>query len=361
MPNANYLNPTAINPSFPQQPGGALSGYLGYQDRQHFQDVIGLQKLMQVMEAIKQEEELTQGFGARQSERGASTAKNSLAQLMDTQRQASPDFLSSSLAGQIGTNQSLAAKGDIDRLTVNDKVMESRLGSQGHAIEFLNRAIPQLKAAGDTPLAAQTYMQVLQQMPQSVRGMFPQEYGPTSVPMLEALQKQLMNSPKHQADMEKTNAEIAGREKVGAANNAATLGAARIGANSREEVARLRQDHQNTKQSFQNYITEFAKQQVKEGKWTVEQANSYIYQTMINNRIAGTPEDPTRFQREFVSPNSPPAARVPPPEPSVVPSVVTNVTSNEATQAFGNYDPQEWEYFRDPQNPRRIGRKKKGR
>ena len=214
MPTANYLNPTSINPSFPQQPGGALSGYLGYQDRQHFQDVIGLQKLMQAMEVMKQEEELTQGRSARTAERGASEAKNLLAQVMANQQRGSQPYLDASLAGQIGTNQSLAAKGFVDQATTGDKVMESRLGAQGSGIEFLNRAIPRIKAATTTPLQAQVYLETLQQMPKEVRGIFPQEYGPQSIPMLEALQKQLVNSPRHAGDMERANAEIAGREKV---------------------------------------------------------------------------------------------------------------------------------------------------
>ena len=362
MPTANYLNPTSINPSFPQQPGGALSGYLAYQDRQHFQDVIGLQKLMQVMEAAKQEEELTQGRSARTAERGASEAKNLLAQVMANQQRGSQPYLDASLAGQIGTNQSLAAKGFVDQATTGDKVMESRLGAQGSGIEFLNRAIPRIKAATTTPLQAQVYLETLQQMPKEVRGIFPQEYGPQSIPMLEALQKQLVNSPKHAGDMEKTNAEIAGREKVAAGNNAATKYTADTNYERAIESARFKAENQTTKQNFQNYITTFANEQVAKGVWTREQANSYVYQTMINNKIAGVGEDPVAARRQAVTPDSPPAARTPPPEPVVgpIPSVVRNVTEDEIIAAFGKNDP-DYDYFRNPQNPRMIGRSKKKR
>ena len=346
MPTANYLNPTSINPSFPQQPGGALSGYLGYQDRQHFQDIIGLQKLMQAMEVMKQEEELTQGRGARTAERGANEAKNLLAQVMANQQRGSQPFLESSLAGQIGTNQSLAAKGQVDQATIGDKVMDSRLGAQGAAIEFLNRAIPRIKSATSTPLQAQVYLETLQQMPAGVRGMFPQTYGPQSVPMLEALQKQLMNNPKHMADMEKTNAEIKGRADVAAGNNAATRYTADTNYERAIDSARLKAENQGLKQNFQQYIAAFANEQVAKGIWTREQANSYVYQTMINHKLAGVGEDPQAAKRGLIDPNSAAQPRTPPPEPNPLVAPVDNtpqvmVDDDTAKKEAGNaYDPK---------------------
>jgi len=83
------------------------------------------------------------------------------------------------------------------------------------------------------------------------------------------------------------------QREIARGNNATTLEAARIAADSRLQAANARGAggaDGNGKETFANYITRIAREKVADGEWTAQEANEYVQRAMLANGAVRVPD-----------------------------------------------------------------------
>ena len=217
--------------------------------------------------------------------------------------------------GQVGSFLEQAARGRVASETAGSSI---DVINTGNVVKSLENVATRLESEmANNPMMGQAeYQRLRQSMPPQIAQSFPPTYSPEVPGQIRALSQSLMNNPGHRREMEKQGGINRSHENVGAAHDTTNLEIARINAKSREDVAELRAKMTQARENFQQYLTNWARKEVTEGRMTIEQAAKAVEQMMINSKMAGAPEDPRALPREVLG-NQPinptPQPRVPPP------------------------------------------------
>src|SRR3990167_7619543 len=99
-----YFNPDAARPA-PVRGLEGMSGLNYMRDRETYTKNMLLQQFMQEMTAKKQQEDLMQGAGVRNSQRGQQGAEADLAAMLARAKGASPGYGNAMVGGAIGGAQ----------------------------------------------------------------------------------------------------------------------------------------------------------------------------------------------------------------------------------------------------------------
>ena len=213
--------------------------------------------------------------------------------------------------GQQGQWREQAAKGKVAEASADADIM-------ANTVKGLEAAAVHLESQmAISPMLGQSEWQRLHQsMPPQIRQHFPSMYTPEIPGQIREMSKSLMNSAPHRREMAKQGEINTTQQGIASGHDATQLEIARINAKSREDMAELRAKMTQARENFQQYLTNWARKEVTEGRMTIEQAAKAVEQMMINSKMAGAPEDPRALPREVLG-NQPinptPQPRVPPP------------------------------------------------
>jgi hypothetical protein len=184
--------------------------------------------------------------------------------------------------------------------------------NMGNTIKALEGAARHLEMTmASSPMFGESeYQRFRETLPVQVRQSFPKNYTPETPKMIQELGRMLTNNPEHRRNMEVHRADNTSREMVGAGHDAASMYNADRGADSREEIARMKREAMSasTKQNFQQFLTAYAaKRAAKTNTPQDDQSAQMIEQMMINNaRIAGI--DPVAYKQWVLSGMNPATA-----------------------------------------------------
>lgn len=247
MPDINYLNPTSLSPKFGWEPKNALAGMQWEENKRDYRSLFDQQLRLQAMAEEQRRMELeekkkdiplndlkrqgqmefTQGQNPYQRELGASGAQ---AQTATNQIQASPERKAFEI--------------DKFKQGMNDNQWANFTRSMSQVEPLVSQALNIAKTQG--PMAAQQWMsQVAPKMKAAGADLPDYIMNPQS---WEPLRNAAINTAKHQQEMEKVKEEGMYRRDVAEINggyglqqgrerNAATIEAARIGADQRAASA----------------------------------------------------------------------------------------------------------------------------
>lgn len=325
MPTNNYFNPNAYKPS--SQGMMLENAYDNQMDRQRYEEMAGLQKLLTAYDLAKQHEELTQGYGQRQAERGSKTSGFQLDEALNRGSMSNPDYVPTMVRGKMGEAQSKEAKGRVDLGTADTQITATNESNRGKTLEDVARRFEILSAGGNLNVAG-AYQQFYNTMPAEYKAHFPRQYTPQVPEMLRAMNKAITDNPAHRRDMAKQGSINATQTGIASGHDATQLEIAKLNNQRAIEVAQLRQLVQNNKQNFQQFLTQYAAARAA-GKNTPEQDQmaKMIEQMMYAAKMAGAPEDPRALPREILG-NQPIA-----PTPQQRPAPGTAIPGPQVPQA----------------------------
>ncbi len=259
-------------------------------DKSRYDQLMGLQQLMTQTAQQTAAEEFEQGRGMRQAERGSKESNFLLEQMINNQARNTPGYAPAMIGGKMGTAQEQQVKGQVALGTQDSTIGTKNTENLVRGLENASRYM-EIAATNNPTMAQAGYMQLLEKLPPQLRQRFPSQYTPEVPKMLQALSDTIKNSPEHRRTMEKTRVERDSAEAVGRGNNAATIQAAQIGADSRTAIAqaRLQQFLSSNKMNFQQFLTQFAQKKAA-GQATPqdELMAQMIEQMMYQARISGT-------------------------------------------------------------------------
>lgn len=377
----DYFNPSAANPGLDYKPNGILGGYLWGQQNDQYRRVMGLQEIMAQLSAQKQaaeNQDYQLNAPVREAARPAAIAKSGLETLHDTSR-TNPTFQLGQMAGETGKAQSLQATGQVDlgtaatkTLSTNETNVLSALGNAAQRLQILSSSKGSL---GMQP----EYEAVLSSLPPELRAHFPKIYGPEVQDHLKTIMDHVVNNPEQQRAM------ALEKQKGGNALDVAkehSRGAAAAASISREgQMERLRANLEakanlaNVEARAGALTDKMAKQGGKLSPEDQAQLNGLIQMKAYWGQIAAQANvDRGRAEAAILNQGGTiklPETRNPiaPPfqstrevtNPYAIPQQsvdTTPATPLEAASSFGQYQPEEYEYVKDPKTGR-IGRIKK--
>lgn len=192
---------------------------------------------------------------------------------------------------------------------------------------------------------------------------------------IRKMQQALIESdPKWKADRKKAEeeaakaaAEAASRERIGAGNNAATLGAAQIGADSRQMVAALRGQASGKLASIEQELVrlnaEYEKATDKETKSAIAAQAQRLINAKKEITTAVAENNAAKMQQILsgapVGGNTPPAFGTPPATPPAAQPAAPPPEMASALQKAGwSYEPEKYDYRVGPDG--KLQRKPKG-
>lgn len=345
MPTNNYFNPNAYRPT--SQGMGMENAYDMQMDRQRYDEMAGLQKLLTAYDLAKSHEDLTKGYRQRQAERGAKTSGFQLDEALNRGSMDNPNYVPGMVRGKIGEAQTKEAKGREDIGTVESKIGAANAGNRVKSLEDKARQLEMMAAGGNLNVAG-AYQRFYDGIPNEYKEFFPKQYTPEVPNILRQLSATATENAPHRRDMAKQGSINATQTGIASGHDTTNLEIARINAKSREDVAELRAKMTQARENFQQYLTNWARKEVTEGRMTIEQAAKAVEQMMINSKMAGAPEDPRALPREVLG-NQPiaptPQPRVPP--PSAIPQQQQpraqsgqSLSQQQVQQMGGLFDPR---------------------
>lgn len=369
----NYFNPNAAKPASGWQPQGALGGYQWARDRDLYEKMMGLQALMgtaSLDRQVMENETYRQDDPVRAAERPAKISGFDLSTMQNKMKMGSPNYLQSMLEGEIGDNQFKAARGKEAQGTVDSTIQEKNLSN---LVKMMEGASNQLSmAAASNPLFAQSgYTQVLQQLPSQVRQQLPQAYTPDVPQRLKALADSAKNSVAYRRELEKQREALRSAEYITEGNNLTSL----LMSQDRLEASMYNGMSKQQKEGFDRQLG-ILLEKVSQGKATEQEMATLRFMFQFKQGTTQPAQQSTidpnillywlmNQQRQGGAPTPPPNRDVPPPPPipgaAASPNTSAPVTQNDVGAAGWAYEPDKYEYVRDPQNPARIGRRLKGK
>lgn len=195
MPINNYFNPNSYKPD---SGGLMMTNAYDYQvDRQRFQEMADLQKMLAQAELAKQQEDLNEGRPVRQAQRGAQTSgfnlENQMNQFMNPQTMAQ---------GKMGLFQSQQAAGQTALETMPGNIAQTNAQNRSKTLEDEARTLEVLASQG--PLAVNEYYQRFRQGAPSWVGL-PEVYDASVPGRLKQIQNAITQNPAHRRDIDKEN------------------------------------------------------------------------------------------------------------------------------------------------------------
>lgn len=195
MPINNYFNPNSYKPD---SGGLMMTNAYDYQvDRQRFQEMSDLQKMMAMAELAKQREELEQGLPVRQAQRGAQTSGFNLENQINLQM--NPQTMA---RGKEGLAQSQQAAGATAMGTLQSGIASTNATNQAKTLEDEARQLEILASQG--PLAVNEYYQRFRQGAPAWVGL-PEVYDASVPGRLKQIQQAITQNPAHRRDIDKEN------------------------------------------------------------------------------------------------------------------------------------------------------------
>ena len=195
MPINNYFNPNSYKPD---SGGLMMTNAYDYQvDRQRFQEMSELQKMMAMAELAKQREELEQGLPVRQAQRGAQTSGFNLEQQMN--QFMNPQTMAQ---GKMGLAQSQQAAGQTALETMPGNIAQTNASNRSKTLEDEARTLEVLASQG--PLAVNEYYQRFRQGAPAWVGL-PEVYDASVPGRLKQIQNAITQNPAHRRDIDKEN------------------------------------------------------------------------------------------------------------------------------------------------------------
>lgn len=187
MPINNYFNPNSYKPD---SGGLMMTNAYDYQvDRQRFQEMADLQKMMAMAELAKQREELEQGLPVRQAQRGSQISgynlENQINQRMDPSTMA---------GGKMGLAQSQQAAGQTALQTMPGNIAQTNAQNRAKTLEDEARQLEILAEGG--PLEVAEYYQRFRQGAPAWVGL-PEVYDASVPQKLRMIQNAITQNPQH--------------------------------------------------------------------------------------------------------------------------------------------------------------------
>lgn len=312
----NYFNPNAYKPDM----GGMMmpNAFDMQQDRQTYQQMAGLQRLMTELELRKMQEDEKEGFASRQARRGFETSDYGQRDAVARAR-TQPGYIAGQMAGEQGGFQQQAAEGRFATETLPGR---TNVANMDNGLRMMAGKLGELRQlAAASPMFAQAgYGQWRQSLPEQVRDQFPLTYSPDWV---EGRMKVLADTINQRQEMEKTRMTTQSAEKIGKGHN----DAARYAADQRLEAAWARTPP-GTRDKVETIINKVLGKIMDGQPLTEGEKNAYMaaQQIMMNIRAAGgLPMDQNAVNWNIMNPRTPPPPRpvpapvAPPAQPGPVP------------------------------------------
>jgi hypothetical protein len=196
----NYFNANSFQPQ-PQQGGlpGATQGFDHQQDRQRYEQMVGLQKMITAYELAKTHEEMTQGYGQRQAERGAKTSGFDLQTMINQGAQRTPGYVPAMVGGQMGEANTKEAQGRLAMGTLETAIPAGNAANRAKTLEDEARHLEIL--ASDPLQVAMEYENFRKKAP-AWAGL-PEKYSDEVPKRLRKIQEMITQSPAHRRDIDK--------------------------------------------------------------------------------------------------------------------------------------------------------------
>ena len=306
---------------------GMENAYDMQMDRQRYEEMAGLQKLLIAYDLAKQHEDLTKGAGQRQAERQSKTSGFQLEDALNRGSMNNPNYVPGMVRGRIGEAQSKEAKGREDIGVVDEKIAAGKAGYRVKSLEDKARQLEMMAAGGNLNVAG-AYQRFYDGVPNEYKEFFPKQYTPEVPNILRQLSATATENAPHRRDMAKQGSINTTQQGIASGHDATNLEIAKLNNQRAIEVAQLRQLVQNNKQNFQQFLTQYAAARAA-GKNTPEQDQmaKMIEQMMYAAKMAGAPEDPRALPREILG-NQPIA-----PTPQQRPAPGTAIPGPQVPQA----------------------------
>lgn len=195
MSLTNYFNPETY------KPGAQLdlltgSGYDQQMDRTRFGEMANLQKALAMLDIMQKTETQTQGYDARQAERGRDVSKFDLERMISGNAQQMTDYAGAMNRGKMGEAQFNEARGREAIGTVDSTIKKTNTGNE--AAVFENEARKLEIMASNSPLELNMeYQKFLSGVPQQFKHAFPQQYNATVPQTLRRIQDAVRDNPAH--------------------------------------------------------------------------------------------------------------------------------------------------------------------
>lgn len=203
MPTTDYFNANSFKPMQPQgQFAGAGAGFDYQQDRQRYDQMVQLQKLLTGLEAAKRQEEFTQGFGQRQAERGSKTAEFDLKRMIDTQAQQTSGYGGAIVGGRMGEANTKEAAGRKAMGTLQTDITAGNAKNRTATLEDEARRLEYLTAGGDNLAGNMEYQKFYNNIPDDLKGHFPKQYDKSVPETLRKIHNVLTQSPAHRRQVD---------------------------------------------------------------------------------------------------------------------------------------------------------------
>jgi hypothetical protein len=198
----DYFNPSATRPTLDGGPMAwpGLMGFMAGEQRNQYNNFMDMQQ-QRSAEALKA---FLDDRAKRDAQREAEIKKANLEALLASTKAKTPNYASSVVSGEIGSNKSLSAKGEIDEATAPSTISSTNAKNQLAALSSKIRQL-ELSGAGSAMMNNASWQQIYNTLDPELQKKLPSFYSPELKAQIDSMSKALVETPEHRAAVELQN------------------------------------------------------------------------------------------------------------------------------------------------------------